>query len=48
MRMYCYIPITDACLGAIGEGDIGKHFPDTDPTLKMLIQLNCFKKYGNL
>ncbi|RSK50453.1 2-C-methyl-D-erythritol 2,4-cyclodiphosphate synthase [Bacillus canaveralius] len=26
--------IADACLGAIGEGDIGKHFPDTDPTFK--------------
>ena len=23
--------ITDAALGAIGEGDIGRHFPDTDP-----------------
>lgn len=23
--------ITDALLGAAGEGDIGKHFPDTDP-----------------
>ena len=23
--------VTDACLGAIGEGDIGRHFPDTDP-----------------
>jgi 2-C-methyl-D-erythritol 2,4-cyclodiphosphate synthase len=23
--------ICDALLGAIGEGDIGKHFPDTDP-----------------
>ncbi|WP_237718755.1 2-C-methyl-D-erythritol 2,4-cyclodiphosphate synthase [Alkalibacillus haloalkaliphilus] len=23
--------IADAALGAIGEGDIGKHFPDTDP-----------------
>jgi len=22
--------ITDAALGAIGEGDIGRHFPDTD------------------
>lgn len=22
--------VTDACLGAIGEGDIGSHFPDTD------------------
>lgn len=26
--------VTDACLGAIGEGDIGKHFPDTDPNFK--------------
>ena len=26
--------VTDACLGAIGEGDIGKHFPDTDPDFK--------------
>ncbi|MCM3588473.1 2-C-methyl-D-erythritol 2,4-cyclodiphosphate synthase [Mesobacillus maritimus] len=26
--------IADAALGAIGEGDIGKHFPDTDPLFK--------------
>lgn len=26
--------ISDACLGAVGEGDIGKHFPDTDPAFK--------------
>ncbi|UOQ46358.1 2-C-methyl-D-erythritol 2,4-cyclodiphosphate synthase [Halobacillus salinarum] len=26
--------IADACLGAIGSGDIGKHFPDTDPGFK--------------
>ncbi len=26
--------VSDACLGAIGEGDIGKHFPDTDPEFK--------------
>ena len=26
--------IADACLGAIGEGDIGNHFPDTDPEFK--------------
>lgn len=26
--------VSDACLGAIGEGDIGKHFPDTDPRFK--------------
>lgn len=23
--------VCDAMLGALGEGDIGKHFPDTDP-----------------
>lgn len=26
--------ISDAILGAIGEGDIGKHFPDTNPAFK--------------
>ena len=26
--------ITDAALGAIGEGDIGRHFPDTDSAYK--------------
>ncbi len=26
--------VSDACLGAIGEGDIGRHFPDTDPNFK--------------
>lgn len=26
--------VTDAILGAAGEGDIGHHFPDTDPALR--------------
>lgn len=26
--------VTDAALGAIGEGDIGRHFPDTDEAYK--------------
>ncbi|UXY14492.1 2-C-methyl-D-erythritol 2,4-cyclodiphosphate synthase [Chitiniphilus purpureus] len=26
--------VTDAILGAAGLGDIGRHFPDTDPTFK--------------
>ncbi|WP_019394093.1 2-C-methyl-D-erythritol 2,4-cyclodiphosphate synthase [Priestia filamentosa] len=26
--------ISDAILGAVGEGDIGKHFPDTDEAFK--------------
>lgn len=45
--------ITDAILGAIGEGDIGRHFPDTDPafkdadSLKLLIHVwNLVKQKG--
>lgn len=26
--------VSDAILGALGKGDIGKHFPDTDPQFK--------------
>lgn len=26
--------LTDALLGAVGKGDIGRHFPDTDPAHK--------------
>ncbi|TNJ62155.1 2-C-methyl-D-erythritol 2,4-cyclodiphosphate synthase [Paenibacillus hemerocallicola] len=26
--------VSDAILGALGQGDIGKHFPDTDPAYK--------------
>ena len=26
--------VTDAILGALGLGDIGRHFPDTDPAFK--------------
>jgi len=26
--------VTDAILGALGEGDLGKHFPSSDPDLK--------------
>jgi 2-C-methyl-D-erythritol 2,4-cyclodiphosphate synthase len=26
--------VIDALLGAAGEGDIGRHFPDTDPAIK--------------
>ena len=29
-----YHAVADAVLGAIGEGDIGRHFPDTDPQYK--------------
>lgn len=37
--------IIEAIIGAMGEGDIGKHFPDTDPRYKgissMLLLENC-------
>ncbi|MDI6743703.1 MAG: 2-C-methyl-D-erythritol 4-phosphate cytidylyltransferase [Smithella sp.] len=39
--------ICDALLGAAGEGDIGRHFPDTDPEYKdisSLILLDSVKK----
>jgi 2-C-methyl-D-erythritol 2,4-cyclodiphosphate synthase len=26
--------VSDAILGALGQGDIGQHFPDTDPAFK--------------
>ena len=33
--------ISDSLLGAAALGDIGKHFPDTDPQYKVQIAL-CF------
>ncbi len=35
--------IMDAILGAIGEGDIGKHFPDTDPLYKDVSSLKLLE-----
>jgi 2-C-methyl-D-erythritol 2,4-cyclodiphosphate synthase len=35
--------ITDAILGAIGAGDIGMHFPDTDPRWKGADSLQFLK-----
>ncbi len=51
--------VMDALLGAIGEGDIGRHFPDNDPgykgissmlLLKNVLRLVCERGYslGNL
>ena len=33
MRMFCSTVLWMHCLGAAALGDIGKHFPDTDPDL---------------
>jgi len=36
--------IIDAILGALGEGDIGRHFPDTDPQWKDANSLDLLKR----
>ena len=36
--------ISDALLGAAGLGDIGKHFPNTDPSIKNIDSRNILKK----
>jgi 2-C-methyl-D-erythritol 4-phosphate cytidylyltransferase/2-C-methyl-D-erythritol 2,4-cyclodiphosphate synthase len=36
--------VTDAILGAAGEGDIGRHFPDTDPAWKDADSLELLRR----
>ena len=40
--------IMDSLLGAAAMGDIGKHFPDTDPAYKGISSLLLLKKVGEL
>ncbi len=40
--------ICDAILGAIGEGDIGKHFPDTDKAYKGIDSLKLLAHVSEL
>ena len=40
--------ISDALLGAAAEGDIGKHFPDTDPAYKDADSAELLRKVGNI
>ena len=40
--------IMDALLGAAALGDIGKHFPDTDPAYKGISSIELLKHVGNL
>ena len=40
--------IADAILGAIGEADIGHHFPNTDPTCKGMSSLEIVRKAAAL
>lgn len=36
--------VIDAVLGALGMGDIGKHFPDTDPAYRGADSMSMLKK----
>ncbi|MDP5033010.1 MAG: 2-C-methyl-D-erythritol 2,4-cyclodiphosphate synthase [Paraglaciecola sp.] len=36
--------LCDALLGALGKGDIGRHFPDTDPALAGVDSRNLLRK----
>lgn len=40
--------IMDALLGAAALGDIGKHFPDTDPAYEGISSLTLLEKVGQL
>ena len=40
--------IMDSLLGASALGDIGKHFPDTDPKYKGISSIELLKEVGNL
>ncbi|NQU18180.1 MAG: 2-C-methyl-D-erythritol 2,4-cyclodiphosphate synthase [Candidatus Saganbacteria bacterium] len=40
--------IIDAILGAMGEGCIGQHFPDTDPQYKDISSVKLLEEIGRL
>ena len=40
--------VCDALLGAAGMGDIGVHFPDTDPNFKNINSLILLKRVGEM
>ena len=40
--------VCDAVLGALGAGDIGVHFPDTDPAYKGISSLILLKRVGEM
>jgi len=40
--------IADAVLGAIGEQDIGHHFPNTDPSIRGISSLEILRKAAEL
>jgi 2-C-methyl-D-erythritol 2,4-cyclodiphosphate synthase len=40
--------IADALLGAIGAGDIGQHFPNTDESIRGMSSIDILKRVGAL
>src|SRR3954468_9812849 len=40
--------IADALLGAIGEGDIGRHFPNTDESIRGISSLDILRQVRGL
>src|SRR5246127_4006048 len=40
--------IADALLGAIGAGDIGQHFPNTDESIRGINSMDILKHVANL
>jgi 2-C-methyl-D-erythritol 2,4-cyclodiphosphate synthase len=40
--------IADALLGAMGEGDIGQHFPNTDETIRGISSLEILRQVRSL
>ncbi len=40
--------ISDALLGAVAEGDIGRHFPDTDPAWKDACSLHLLAEVASI
>ncbi|KIH77764.1 2-C-methyl-D-erythritol 2,4-cyclodiphosphate synthase [Geoalkalibacter ferrihydriticus] len=40
--------ICDAVLGALGEGDIGRHFPDSDPAYRGISSLKLLREVMSL
>ena len=40
--------IADALLGAIGAGDIGQHFPNTDESIRGISSMDILKRVGSL
>ena len=40
--------VCDALLGAAGEGDLGRHFPDSDPKFKGISSIKLLKEVNNL